>query len=303
MALDPYALSTVDSLQAYANLQGCGVSVPQIEALINAASAWIERVAARKFKARDYVQWYNGQWQEQLQLDQYPVGYVKRIAYGNSIALNIQYSGSAVQATVATTTTGIILNQVAAAGTTTTNTLSMVTYPTWSTMAAAISLLPGFSATVGNVDGPSDELAPGIYCQFNNNAGSIYLFYPSFDQPTRFVNRDAGIVGFPGSGWAPWGNSTPAWGNDVIYPAGAFIPAGFQGLMVKYRAGYEVVPFDIEMLTNEVAAFMYYQGQSNPTMKSENIGDYSYTRQSSQEMLTVFSERVKQFASLSIGGA
>ena len=73
MALDTYALSTVDSLQAYANLQGCGVSVPQIESLINAASAWIERVAARKIKARDYVQWYNGQWQEQLQLDQYPV--------------------------------------------------------------------------------------------------------------------------------------------------------------------------------------------------------------------------------------
>jgi hypothetical protein len=63
------------------------------------------------------------------------------------------------------------------------------------------------------------------------------------------------------------------------------------------------VPFDIEMLTNEVAAFMYYQGQSNPTMKSENIGDYSYTKQSSQEMLTIFGERIKQFAALSIGGA
>lgn len=303
MALSDYALSTVDSLQAYASLAGCDVTVPQMESLINAASAWIERVAGRKFKARDYVQWYNGQWQEQLSLEQFPVLYVQRIAYGNSIALNISYSGNSVQTTVTTSETALTLRQTTAAGVTTASTLLLATYPTWSTLAAAINLIAGFSATVGTADGPSNELAPGIYADFGNSGGTVYVYYPTFDQPTRFVDRAAGIVGFAGSGWAPWGYSTPTMGNNIIYPTGAFMPVGFQGIMIKYRAGYETIPADIEMLCNEIASYMYYQGKSNPSLKSENIGDYSYTRGDQSAMMMVFGERVRQFANMSIGGA
>lgn len=302
MALDTYALSDVDSFTLYAAPQGCSASTARIESLINAASAMIERVANRRFKARDYVEWINGQWQEQLTLKNYPVQYVRRVAYGNNIALNITWNAATVAAQLWTSETGITLETLASNGTRTTTSVSNTTYPTLSTMVTAINAIGPFTASLGSTDGPSDEICPGIYGSFNSNANTTYVYNVAFDQPTRFVQRDAGIIGFAGSGWAQWGNSVPVMGNSIVYPTGAFAPIGFQGLMVKYRAGYDTVPSDVQELCNEIAAFLFYQAGGNTAMQSESIGDYSYTRGQLMATQQAFYDRIKTFANISIGG-
>lgn len=310
MALDPYALTTVADFQTYAQLSGCGLtSLAQIEALINAASALVERLSGRKFKARDYVQWYTGDWQDELALKQRPVGYIQRIAYGNTVAFTITYSGSAVRANFYTSETALVLTQVSAAGVTTTNTLLLATYPTMSTLVTAINLISGFSATLSN-DAPSDELCPTIYGDFISNGNSIGLYYPSFTTPMRNLNRDAGIVGFPGTGWTQWGGwgywtggtgsgAFGSWGSGSW--GSAFMPAGFQGILIKYRAGYDTIPADIVQLVNEIVAFMVYQANGNTTMQSESIGDYSYTRGDWLKAQEAFKTRILAFSDFAVG--
>lgn len=60
-------------------------------------------------------------------------------------------------------------------------------------------------------------------------------------------------------------------------------PAGFQNILVTYTAGYTSgsMPADLKLLMYRLVDAAFYEvkdGGYDPTMESEKLGDYSYTR-------------------------
>lgn len=53
---------------------------------------------------------------------------------------------------------------------------------------------------------------------------------------------------------------------------------GFRNYRVAYDEGFEVMPGDIEQLLIDIVSAKWKGRNTNPAMKSEKIGDYSYTR-------------------------
>jgi hypothetical protein len=69
-------------------------------------------------------------------------------------------------------------------------------------------------------------------------------------------------------------------------------PMGFRNVEVVYTAGYSSVPEDLDLATAIVASALYQQSETNPAVKSEKLGDYSYTngRESGSPWSTVFQD-------------
>jgi len=57
-------------------------------------------------------------------------------------------------------------------------------------------------------------------------------------------------------------------------------PSGFQSAKVIYSAGYAPVPADLQIACAMMVQRLYLRATSatDPNMKSERIGDYSYVR-------------------------
>src|SRR5688572_26096227 len=85
-----------------------------LDALIAASSKAIRRYCRREFDSQQFDELYSGNGDDRLQLKQFPVISVARVAYEPSAVLRItNASASNQRATVAVTSTGLTLIRVA----------------------------------------------------------------------------------------------------------------------------------------------------------------------------------------------
>lgn len=245
----------------------------KVAALITAASRAVEAYCRRVFSSASYDEQYDEPHGADFYLRQYPVSSVDRIATYKDYAMTVRNTSNANQrATVQTvntqagdgslTATGLKLTRVAS-GVSSSSTLLFTDYVTVTLMEAAITAL-GNGWTADAVEGyaswPSSDMV-AIQGALDAKESDATLRLYSYELSDYEIEAATGRI-------------TPSWSN-FIDPN--FMAVGPQSIRVQYTAGYQTIPEDIQEATAQTVAYLYYSGRRDPGMKSERLGDYSYT--------------------------
>jgi hypothetical protein len=274
-----YALTTLEGVKRHLRITDTDSDLILAD-LINQVSAMIEHTCGRKFKARNYRRRYSGGFQQHLLLDQTPVQYVNRISYGweNALVLTFTNTGSAYLRANANvyrsddgdTTGGLRLITIRRSdGYRDETTMTFTDYPTAQLMATYINSLAGpWTATVQN-DCPSADLD---YVASGEAIGyAIQLTYPAVNLADFSVDYERGLVQFRhNQGYHYQKSGSVEHDNPRRFPTG-----GMSDILVEYRAGYETIPGDVELLCRELVAVKYYSSQQNPMVRSQTLGPFS----------------------------
>lgn len=229
-----------------------------IEQLINRATCYIERYCNRKLLSRNYSrEVYDGTGTGQLILRQYPVTKISRISYGRTNAFSITNTTATTTAFVEVTSTQVRLT---ADGTTTNITIS--SYATITLLVAAINAVAGWTATLLNTDYgaylSSEVLVrPALYCK----SPSLAYIEITDDEMSDYFNVA--------------GNSEDT--NYGLIYSNSIFTSGHQNILVDYTAGYTTIPYVLEQACIELVVYKYNKSKIDGVMKSETLGDYSYT--------------------------
>lgn len=280
ISLSAYALTSLDNQKRYQRITDSDDDTILTQ-LINAVSAEIERVCGVQFVARDRRERYNGAGQRKLKLKQWPVIDLFRLAWGWSPAVSISYSGSAIRAEVGVSDTDVRISSYASTGAATTNRFTFADYDTVSEVAAAIAAVSGWSASVA-VNMPSADLNP--MGGQDAKSKTVQLTYPDRGDINYTVDYASGIIGLRGA--LPFQSPGLCLGvlNPTGYGSAAVMPGGHQYIFVHYRAGYESVPADVEMVCNRLVAEEFYSSGSGSTRQTmSSLGPFTWKATVDQE--------------------
>jgi hypothetical protein len=229
-----------------------------IEKLIDRASDIIEKWLQRKIKSRDYSrEVYDGNGLRELALKQWPVSRVSRASVGRADCFSIKNTAATTYATFEVTATGVRL--VADGGTATS--LLFADYATITLLIAAVNAVAGWAAAIldsnyGSYKSSELLRRPAMSCKSptlayaeiaDDDVTDYYLLAPDED-------RNVGILFAPGT-WIE----------------------GTQNIFVDYTAGYSTVPDAIVDACIQLVVWKYRQSQRDSGLKSESLGDYSFT--------------------------
>ena len=269
-----YALTTLAQVKALMRITGTSKDVLLVQ-LINAVSAQVETITGRQFKARDYRVRLNGVNQRTLSLPQYPVQHITRIAYGNTGAVTLKFTGQAIRANAtvfidpeSSDAGGLRLYSVNSAGVPSTVTLAFDVYPATALLVAQINAAAGWLATLQrNV--PTADLFPLV---LNNcQASTQDLRYPDVDIHNYTVNERAGLVRFEDRSFGPFVHRSGYSRTQGVVP----FPPGHQYITVQYRAGFDTVPGDLSQIVAEMVKDAHDSTKRDGTIKGRTIGPYS----------------------------
>jgi len=232
-----------------------------IERLIDRATYFLERYCHRKFMSRAYSrEIYYGSGHGNLILDQYPATTISRVSVGRTSAFSITNTTATNNASIEIAATALKYSVDGA--TATSLTFSDVTNNTLTKLIGVINALAGTPWTATLLDSSlgarksSDLLIrPGMYCKSptvayceipNDELTDYQLISPTED-------RNYGVLYCPG-GWTRG-----------------------QEYFVDYTAGYATAPIDLEDICIRLVVNRYNQSKKDGSIKSESLGDYSYT--------------------------
>jgi hypothetical protein len=255
------ALTSVANVTAYLRLASPSSDDQTLLAmLVNQISARIERICGRSFHAQDRIQRDVRSMNHMAMLRHFPVQKIYDVKTGRSAALHAQFTNDALLARLSVhyDTDGLLgqltLKSIASDGTETLTTLTMADHVTTTDMATAINQVQGWSAqAVAAV--PSDQLLPAEIADALDQDATIY--YPDL----------------PVTDW----ELHPASGTLQLHDTESM-------LIISYRAGYEAIPADLVLIATELVAQAYEQSRISPGVKSETLGDYSYTLATQSQM-------------------
>jgi hypothetical protein len=246
----------IASARALYNLNNLAVSgneTTTLAALIAAVSKSIAAYCGRKFCSTVHDELYNGDGQPRLLLRHYPILSVQRVAGCPTVVLRLRNTDTSNQrATVAVTDTGLTLTRVAS-GVSNSDTVAFATYPTLTTLAAAVTALGnGWSATVtANLD--------------NFAAADLR----SLQGAASAAQSDAGLrihmlelTDFeidPDRGWLLRRSPDQVWSGGVHY------------WRVIYTAGYTTIPEDVQEACAQWVAALFFQSKRDPGLLQEQI--------------------------------
>ena len=273
MTVGTYALSTRAQLKSHLGITGSGDDLI-LDGYIDHATAKIERWIGRQILVRNYSEWYGGNDVRSVRVKQYPINNVVGVYTGLAAALTIASTVSSdVRLTVSINTEPLgtiasgalapcaVLTRTTSGGTTTTDTLTFATYPTTTSLVAAINAITGYSATVTTAmrcaqlhprAGGDIKMATVVLTGVNVSSEFVYDSYLG----NVTIRQDA----FP----------TMAQHN-------ARYPSALQSTLIEYSAGYTAVPDDIHQACLVLAGTMYLSRKSDTSLQSESLGDYSYS--------------------------
>lgn len=273
--LSIYALTDLDSAKRRLQIADTDTSSDTIVTeLINQVSAEIERITGVNFKARDYREWKNGVHQRQLTLGHYPVQFITRLSFGCANAFTVTYTGTDIRANVSVFRNpelwddgGMRLVSVSSTGVVTSNNLQFATYKSVSELVIAINLISGWSATTqtnvptGDIHPTAGQDAKGLVVTFT---------YPDLDDFAYSVDNRSGLVRFDTMGNGYW-----AWWNHQLSNnshRGLRMALQWQGILVEYRAGYETIPADVQLIANELISDTYFEAQTGRGVTELKLG-------------------------------
>lgn len=230
-----------------------------ITTMLDRATDAIEYYCDRKFINRTYrLEAYDGDGSEWLFLNNCPITRIHRISLGSQTALTVSCTGTNIShASIDITSTKLSISQIGGSGDGTSD-FAFASYGTVSAMCAGIDALDTWTCEYTTAYGQhraSDLIdVYGKYCLDQN----LYLQIP--DTPIydftvyKEGGKEMGIL-HRNAGWS----------------------GGTMNIYVTYDAGYTTVPYDVQQACIELITQWYNRAQHDVSLKSERLGDYSYT--------------------------
>lgn len=256
-----YALTTLDKVKDY-----LGITVTTFDEilnrLINDATASIETYCNRQFAARAYtMERYDGSGVKILQIRNYPIISVERIATLIDDAMSIIASSAGGYSATAEITrsegelpANTQLKLVIRGTNASSDTVDFSTYTNLADLATQINTITGWtaSANTGFTTFDSTELI---------QHGARECLDTALALTVPHDRLDAYEVDYKGG---------------EIYRSIGF-GHGWRNIYVNYNGGYTTIPADLEQIAIEIVSDVYGSRTVNNALKSEKIGDYSYT--------------------------
>ena len=236
----------------------CGVDGDEDSAIVTdihkSVEKWIDNYCNKTLLTTPHAEYYDGNGNQFLQLDHYPITGLTRIAIGRRTAIRVQNTDDCASATISVTSTGIILTKNG----TPNPTVLFETYTTMSTVVSAINLVGiGWTAVINNSDYNSFKSSELVQ-MFGRSAikdNWVYLDIPeeALDDFEVYPNR--GEI-YRRSGWDE--------GHNNIY--------------VEYVAGYATTPADLELAVEMFVKYIYQKRDEDTFgIKAYSLGDISTT--------------------------
>lgn len=256
----PYALCTLQEAKNHLNIALTTTTYDaKILALIDQTTGAIEDFCKRRFAMRTYAhERHNGNGTPYIFLDNYPVIDLTRFSDDVDGVIKITCTNS-VAADAYVNVDVNELRLVIVGGTNAgTDTVSKVTYATLTAVITQINTLSakGWAAEIVNTNWnnfPSTDLLD----QFGQRCLSTYIWLemPGTRQAGFKLNKEAGEIQY-----------------DYNTTRGEI-----QNVVVDYVGGYRVIPESVKGVALKMVAYQYHKNQRDPSLKSENLGDYGYT--------------------------
>ena len=257
MAVDTYALCTLANYKAFAGITDTD-NDSKLEMLIDAVSDRIEQWCCRKFKSRDYTEFFDGSREQDLRLAQAPLTAVGRVSVGFVDAIRLTgTTTSAYEAYVSTSSTALTLTIKVASGDSETE-LAYADYATLTLLTAAATGTTGWTATLLHDEGDwaSADIVPcGASHCLDPDTVTVKVFEEAYGEYD--VDWDAGTLIHTGDGW----------------------PCGRRNIYVEYTAGYSSIPDDVEQAAMEMVKDAYDLSLRDNTLASEKVGSYAWAAQ------------------------
>jgi len=282
-----------------------GVDTYAYEQNINAASDAIERYCGRTFASGKHQQLYSGSGRDTLRLRNFPVTSVARVSVGRISAFSVSNSSSdAKEATVSNDLTNLTFKVYG--GTNDTESSPDTVTIGSNTVAQLVVLINalgnGWTATAS---GGSDAWKGTELFKIESSGClriAVSLYAPVEAEEDIRLDGTAGLLR-RGFGTEPWfqrrrRTHLPAHIPYVAALGGDIWPEGQLNIFVDYTAGYSTIPFDLEMLCNELAATIMRAGARDSALTSETGAGYSYSASGALWMTDGFRERLNAHRSL-----
>lgn len=219
-----------------------------LERLIAAATAGVAAYCGQDFTAADADETLPGTAGDVLLLSRYPLIEVRSVAANPTVALTVRNAGASVsRASAVVRATGLRLLRTASGVTSTDDSVTWASSATVSAVAAAVNAL-------GNGWAASAE--PGL-----EGFASAELVLASVEarqspaQLTLYRDWLGGWDVHPVNGWLSRRGSlgAPGWPER---------PGGYR---VRYRAGYDALPADLQEACAQWVAALYWQAKGDPS--------------------------------------
>ncbi len=243
--------------------------------LISRATSAIEGYCDRTLRSSSYRERYNGDGTNTLLLREYPVTAITLL--GTTVTDAIKITNSSTDAwnariTVTDTAITLIIDGGANAGT---DSLTLASYTLTTLITAINALSKGWSAslivsTYGIYD--ADEILPcsGLQCT-PNLSREVYLKVPD-DLEYDFVIEGQTASPYKGNNGTVY--LSQGWADNWLGEGGN---ARHQNITIRYTAGYETTPADLEQICIDLVN-IYYRGRvADLSLKAESLGDHSKT--------------------------
>jgi hypothetical protein len=250
-----------------------------VSVLITACSDAVEKYCRRRFVSATYDELYNGNGDRRLPLRQYPLQHVKSVRYRPVTVIKIINNSTSQnqQARVWITSTGLQCWRMASGVATTETLLTWATYPTLTSLAAAVTALGnGWSGqSVGDSNDygswPSADLyVPGSYGDALEGAG-IQESQGSLTARGQNAELKMHTYELAGFQWDPRGwllRAIPYTDPELLHPEDLIWPVGINNFRVQYTAGYSTVPEAVQEACAEWVNELYQLASRDPAAKN-----------------------------------
>ena len=236
--------------------------------IIDETNNLIEKKCGRTFETTTYREWIRGSGTPYIVLNNYPVTRIYHCAASAVDLFTVEGTGFEV-ATVSSNNSSLVLTSIATTGTSTENVFNYSTYANVSSLVTAIDAVSGWDAeTLSNY---SDSLTASIRPVDSEWAldEKAYMRGPYLGISVRLCEDSDSIIESIGGG--------DFVGNIYIhYVAGYTLPECDDSGGTLSTEGN--VPEGLTRVANEIILDTLRQRNEDSNMKSENMGDYSYTR-------------------------
>ncbi len=238
----------------------------QIDEMLDIATNLINEYCDRIFGADDYKVWLNGHGTSELFLPQYPINKIDRVSIHKVYVGQVQCAVSgATKSYVTIDESKMKLDHIDSSGARQTTSLAFSSYGTLTALAAAAPFGWTINVQSGYGTWPTLDLV---------QAQSADCLTPIFFQ-MEMADEEIGV-------------ELGRYDNGLIMAIDNVFLSGRKNIYIEYNAGYTeptdspVVAGNVPAGLESVAIEAVWNGvkglKSDRSMKSEKLGDYSYTR-------------------------
>ena len=254
-----YALTDIAKVRAVTGITVAMIGDDTLGFMIDSVTSALESECDRHFIARDYSEWLDGSGMRYQSIDEWPLNSVSRVTIGALDAISVTCNDPlATEAYAEVNMAGTMLRLTildgANAGTVD---LSFAAYKTIAELAAEVS------ATAGGWTG----LALSAYGGYRSAVLRPCGRRECYGNQAYFQMPDEGEADY---------NVDYEYGQ-ILLLAGARFPRGLRNVYSEYNAGYATAPKALELICIELVAQTYRTNARDMTLKSESLGDYSWT--------------------------